>query len=143
MDKELISLETIDSLQSETIGFDILKYICLPDVLGQEKDSILYFAGRRLARQFEINTLEDVIFLFDRFRWGRLEIIKHKKHEQRFHLMSDDVARRIELPLDVEFRLEAGFLAEAVQRLMERPCEAVEEVNKRLYRVELRVVFTD
>jgi len=143
MDKEQLKLHTIDQLSSETIGYDILKYVCLPNMLGTEKDAILYFSGRDLARNIEITSLDDLIYLFEKFRWGKLELVKQKKHELIFHLMSDDIVHRLRSPLDVDFRMEAGFIAEMIQRIYGRHCEAAEKVNEKLYRVQFQVVFTD
>jgi len=143
MEKEVLSLHEIDQLSSETIGYDILKYVSLPNIFGSEKDAIMYYVGRDLARHIEIRSSDDLLYLFDKFRWGKLEIIKQKKHEFVFHLMSDDIVHRLRSPLDIDFRLEAGFLAEAMQILFERPCECTEKVNEKLYRVQFRAIFTD
>lgn len=133
----------LDELDSETVGQDVLRYISLPNVLGHEKDTLLYFVGRTLAREIELETLNDVIYLFKKFRWGNLELVKDKKKEMVFHLMADEVVRRLEAPFDTDFRMEAGFIAEAVQRLTDRPTECSETINERLYRIQFKVFFTD
>lgn len=57
--------------------------------------------------------------------------------------MSDDIFERMNASLDVDFRLEAGFIAEIITLLTERPCECTEKVNERLYRVEFQVHYLD
>ncbi|HLR42672.1 MAG TPA: DUF2507 domain-containing protein [Pseudogracilibacillus sp.] len=143
MQKEELPLHVIEQLSSETIGYDILKYVSLPNVFGAEKEAIMYYVGRDLARNIEMRSMDDLLYLFDKFRWGKLELIKQKKNEMTFHLMSDDIVHRLRSPLEVDFRLEAGFLAEAIQRLYERHSECTEKVNEKLYRVQFKVIFTD
>ena len=143
MNSNLITLSTIDKLPQETIGQDVLRYIGLQDVLGKEKDTLLYFIGKQMARRFEINNLEDLIYLFYTLRWGKLELIKEKKKSLTFHLMSDDIVERMNTSLDIDFRLEAGFIAETITFLMERPCECVETINERLFRAEFKIHYLD
>lgn len=143
MQKEELPLHVIEQLSSETIGYDILKYVSLPNVFGREKEAIMYYVGRDLARNIEMRSMDDLLYLFDKFRWGKLELIKQKKNEMTFHLMSDDIVHRLRSPFEVDFRLEAGFLAEAIQKLYERHSECTEKVNEKLYRVQFKVIFTD
>lgn len=143
MQKEELPLHVIEQLSSETIGYDILKYVSLPNVFGREKEAIMYYIGRDLARNIEMRSMDDLLYLFDKFRWGKLELIKQKKNEMTFHLMSDDIVHRLRSPFEVDFRLEAGFLAEAIQRLYERHSECTEKVNEKLYRVQFNLIFTD
>lgn len=143
MSSEQISLSMLNEFDSQTIGQDIIRYVSLPSFLGQEKDILLYFIGRTLARKIHTETLDDIIYIFSKFRWGQLELVKDKKNQLIFHLMSDEVVKRIEAPVETEFRLEAGFIAEAIQNLTNRPAECSETINERLYRVQFKVVFTD
>lgn len=143
MSDQLISLSTLDKLPDTTLGQDILRYVTLPQVLGQQKDTILYFIGRNLSRSLHIEVLDDVIYLFNKFKWGHLELVKEKKKHLIFHLMSDEVVTRLEAPFETDFRLEAGFLAESIAKITERPAECIETINERLYRIEFKVIFTD
>lgn len=143
MNEKIIPLSYFNDLPEHTRGQDVLRYISMPALLGEEKDTIMYFIGRDLARRIEIKKLDDIIFLFKKFNWGALELIKERKWELEFHVMSDDVAQRMTSNFDIEYRLEAGFLAEAITKVMNRPCECIETINERLYRVELKVTFVD
>lgn len=143
MSDQLISLTSLDQLPDSTLGQDILRYVALPQALGRDKDSILYFIGRNLSRKFQIEVLDDVIYLFNKLKWGQLELIKEKKKQLVFHLMSDEVAARLQAPFDSDFRLEAGFIAESITKITERPAECIETINERLYRIEFKVIFTD
>lgn len=143
MESNLISLSTLDKLPKDTTGHDIIRYVGLPDVLGPEQATLLYFMGKQLARKFELNNMEDIVYLFYSLRWGKLELIKEKKKQLTFHLMSDDIVERMKSPLEIDFRLEAGFIAQAISHITERPCECTETINARLFRVELKVDYLD
>ncbi|MDY0396908.1 DUF2507 domain-containing protein [Virgibacillus halophilus] len=54
-------------MQSPGAGYDILRYIALPELFGDEKDSLLYFMGKKLARKFSISNMEELatFFYFD------------------------------------------------------------------------------
>lgn len=143
MDNHVLPITTFDKLPPETVGHDILRYISLPNLLGEDKDKLLYYIGRNLARQIEINTLDDLIFLFQKFQWGKLELVKDKRNKLLFYLMADEVAQRILSSLAIDFRLESGFIAEAMEKITKRECECHESVNERLYRVQFQVIFTD
>src|SRR5690625_3807753 len=143
MGNQLISLSTLNEFDPETIGQDVIRYVSLPSFLGHEKDTLLYFIGRTLARKIQIETLEDIVYLFAKFRWGNLELIKDKKNQMIIHLMADEVVKRLQSPIETDFRLEAGFLAEAIQTITDRPSESIETINERLYREHIRVMFTD
>src|SRR5690625_53011 len=133
MSNEQIPLSTLEEFDSETIGQDVLRYIGLPIVLGHEKDTLLYFIGRTLARKIHMETLEDLMYLFSKFRWGQLELIKDKRNQMVFHLMADEVVKRLQTTVETDFRLEAGFIAESVHQLTGRPAECNESINERLF----------
>ncbi|WP_164668440.1 YslB family protein [Virgibacillus doumboii] len=142
-DQESMSVALLDDLHTSGAGYDILRYISLPELLGTESNTLLYFMGKNLARKLEIQTISDIIYSFDKLGWGRLELVKEKKKVLTFHLMADAVVYRLSAPFDTEFRLEAGFLAEALQSIKSRPCECTEEINKKIHQVEFSVVYTD
>lgn len=143
MDEKLIPLSHFDNLPEPTAGHDVLRYISMPDFLGQEKETILYFIGRNLARKINIETIDDLYYLFDKFRWGTLELVKDRRRTLTFHLMSDDVATRLMSPFQIDYRLESGFIAEAIEKITQRTCECTDSVNERLYRAQFKVTFTD
>jgi len=139
--ERLLSISHLDQLHTAGAGYDILRYVALPELLGKETKTILYFAGRNLARKFDITSMEDINYIFEKLGWGHLELIKEKKKEFIFHLMSDSVALRLQSSLDADFRLEAGFLAEAMQQVKDTTCECAEKINERIFRVEFTVIF--
>lgn len=138
-----VPLSILDEFLATSTGYDVMRYISLPDIFGDEAHTLLYFTGRRLARKLDIKTKDDIYYAFQKLSWGQLELTKERKRSMSFYLMSDEVVKRITAPITVDFRLESGFLAEAIQKIMNRPCECKERVNKRLYRVQFEIIFTD
>lgn len=143
LNDERIPLSVLDEFLPSSIGHDILRYISLPDIFGSESDSLLYFTGRKLARKLEIKTKDDIYYIFKKLGWGHLELTKEKKRSITFYLMSDEIVKRIKAPITVDFRLESGFLAEAIEKVTSRSCECIDNVNERLYRVKFEVIYTD
>ncbi|MBN6206396.1 YslB family protein [Ralstonia pickettii] len=139
---EKVSVAKLDELYTAGAGFDILRYVALPEFLGDEAPTLLYFMGRNLARKFEMSTIEDVYYIFEKLGIGKLELVKEKKREKIFHLLADSVVLRIKSPLQADFRLEAGFLAEAMETIDNVDCECVEEINHRIHQVQFSVIYT-
>jgi len=143
MEKKTIPLSILDEFMPETVGQDILRYVCLPDFLGSERETLLYYFGKNLARLLEIKTLDDIHYVFHKLQWGNLELIKDKRNHMIFHLMSDEVVHRIKSSITTDFRMESGFLAESIFKLTTRPCECTEKINEKLFRIEFKLFFVD
>ncbi|WP_339214424.1 YslB family protein [Ornithinibacillus sp. FSL M8-0202] len=141
--QEKLPVEILDKIQSTGAGYDVLRYIGLPDVFGSEADALLYFMGKGLARKFNFQSMGDVIYFFEKMGWGRLELIKEKNNKLEFHLLADSVVQRLKMPINTEFRIEAGFLAEAISILKNVECECVEEIRAKIHQVEFTVLFVD
>ncbi|WP_405100720.1 YslB family protein [Oceanobacillus sp. FSL H7-0719] len=137
-----LPISNLDELYTAGAGFDILRYVALPEFLGEEAPTLLYFMGRNLARKFEINTIEDVYYIFEKLGVGKLELVKEKKHEKIFHLLADSVFLRLKSSVQADFRLEAGFLAEAMEAVDGVECECVEDINHRIHQVQFSVINT-
>lgn len=129
----------LDELHTSGAGYDILRYIALPELFGDQANTLLYFTGKNIARKFTLQSINDILLAFEKIGWGKLELIKSSKKSLTFHLMADSVAYRLLAPFDTEFRLEAGFLAESIQMIENIDCECVEEIHKRIHQVEFKV----
>ncbi|MBM7597772.1 putative hydrocarbon binding protein [Virgibacillus halotolerans] len=140
--QQLLPVSQLEDLYTAGAGYDVLRYMTLPELLGTESKTLLYFMGRNLARSLDLQAVEDIYYTFEKMGWGKLELVKEKKKELVFHLMSDSIARRLQASLDIEFYLESGFLAEAIQQLENVECECVEEINSKIMQVEFSVFFT-
>ncbi|MFD2627962.1 DUF2507 domain-containing protein [Oceanobacillus kapialis] len=141
-EQDRLSISLLNDLQSTGAGYDVIRYIGLPELFGSEADTLLYFMGRNLSRKFSLESIEDICELVEKLGWGKLELIKEKKKELVFQLMADSVAQRLQAPLHTEFRLEAGFLAEAVQMVIGTECECTENIHRRIHQVQFNIVYT-
>lgn len=135
-----LSISLLHELKTSGAGYDVLRYISLPKLLGTEASTLLYFMGKDLARSFEIQSYDDIYEIADQLGWGKIELVKEKKHTLTFTLMADAVVYRLNAPINVDFRLEAGFLAKAVSMIKGNQYECSEKVNKKIYQVEFKVV---
>ncbi|SDK41856.1 YslB family protein [Sediminibacillus albus] len=141
--RQPIDLTTIDRLHTSGAGYDILRYVCLPDLLGKEASPILYIMGKNLARNLKAGTIEEVINCFSKFGWGDLHLVKEKRREMIWELTGDQIKHRHETNLDsIEYRLEAGFLAESIQQIKGTACEGIEEIKQKTNTVQFSVVYT-
>lgn len=134
-------IEILETLDSQTVGHDILRYISLPNLLGEESETLLYYMGKNLARTFDLQSIDDIQYIFEKLDWGYLELEKERKHSLTFTLMSDQLARRLQSPLSCDFRLESGFLAEAVFKVFGQKCECEEKINRNIHQVVFRIIF--
>src|SRR5690625_293465 len=144
MDSNLnnLSNKILEQLYTDGSGYDILRYIVLPELLGLEKKIILYFMGKNIARKFSFETIEEIQHAFRKLGCGKLELVKERYKSDTFQLIAQAVDYRIRELFVTEFRLESGFLAESMQQIERTECECVEKVNKRLHQVELKVILT-
>ncbi|MFZ4450599.1 DUF2507 domain-containing protein [Salibacterium aidingense] len=108
-------------------NYILLRETLLPALLGTEEADILYWGGKRIARTYPAETLEDISSFFEKAGWGNLALNSEKRKEMQFEM---DVARE-EKPLDRH--LEAGFLAEQIERLKGKTAETyITEKRKRV-----------
>lgn len=104
------------------VGYETLRDLLLPELLGDNPD-ILYWAGKKLAREFNLAKDEDLPIFFHQAGWGTLERLKAHQQKQLFKVSGPIVALR--LKKNAEFQLEAGFLAETIQNQLGFVVEAI------------------
>lgn len=123
-------------------GYELMRDILLPDILGKHTADILYWGGKSLARKFPLVSLEEIEAFFLEAGWGELKKTEEKKDEQIFTLSGPSIERRLSLKTDTSFKMEAGFLAEQIQNQKKAVTEAAEEIQKRAKTVRI-IVRTD
>jgi predicted hydrocarbon binding protein len=120
-------------------GYELLREVLLPDLLGRESASILYWAGKVLARKYPLQSVEDMITFFQQAGWGTLQLKSEKKDELEFELSSDLIKTRFKEHPDCHFQLEAGFLAQQIENQKEVITETYEHPKKKLSIVSFTV----
>ncbi|MBH0230084.1 YslB family protein [Halobacillus yeomjeoni] len=140
-DSTNITTSNISSLVGTGAGFDMLRYYTLPDFLGKDAPYILYFMGKNIARQSEIYDFEDLYEFYQYMGWGELELATEKKKELHFKLSGHIIEKRLHQKFfKVDFRLECGFLAEALRKLTDHTYECFEEINKKESIIEIKAI---
>ncbi|KRM95765.1 hypothetical protein FC19_GL001243 [Liquorilactobacillus aquaticus DSM 21051] len=95
-------------------GYALIRDALLPDLIG-DNANILYWSGKKLAREFLLTTETDLPLFFKQANWGDLKKIKNDKKQQIFKLDGAIVTQRIKRTPKADFLLEAGFIAETIQ----------------------------
>lgn len=97
-----------------TLGYEIMRDILIPELIG-DNHNILYWAGKRLAREIFLAKDEDLPIFFSETGWGDLKRTKSNEKQQFFELTGPIVQLRATTIDNPDFLLEAGFLAETIQ----------------------------
>lgn len=117
-------------------GYELLREVLIPTILGKETSAILYWAGKDLARQYPLQTLDDTIDFFAKAGWGSLTVKTEGKNELEVELTSPVIKERLQKKnMATTFQLEAGFLAQQMEQLKNVVAECYEHPKKRAGKV--------
>lgn len=109
-----------------SFGYHLIRNVLLQQMFGEEYESILYWSGKSLAREYPLHSLDEVAHFFSKAGWGTLTL--KKEGRQEWVLQLDGIERSV--LQRTSYRLEAGFLAEQVQSQKGFITEAL-EIKKR------------
>ena len=107
-------------------GYEIIRDQILESILGKHKKDVLYWAGKEVARKYPLFSLEELHSFFTQAGWGEITLEKEAKDSLTYVLTGDDDILKFN---ERCFRIEAGFLAEQVQKLNGYLTECYDEVN--------------
>ncbi|WP_428909320.1 YslB family protein [Niallia sp. Krafla_26] len=140
-DKEEIKVEEVleEKFVVPAFGYELIREVLIPDILGEETPKILYWAGKNVARKYPLESLSDIIPFFKQAGWGDLQVIKESKSELVLELSSEMITKRIKENGKSTFQLEAGFLAQQVENQKQAITEAFEHPRKRSGKVQITV----
>ncbi|MDF2791483.1 MAG: hypothetical protein K0S80_4585, partial [Neobacillus sp.] len=71
-----LTLESNEPRNISLFGYELIREFILPDILGKDTPEILYWAGKRLARNHPLNSLDEIIDFFSKASWGQLDLKK-------------------------------------------------------------------
>lgn len=118
------------------LGYEILRNQVLPSILGKHEDDILYWAGKEVARQFPIFSMDELPEFFNQAGWGTLTIQEEKENTIIF---------RVDRSNDTTFQasscqLEAGFIAEQHQQLTKQltECYGTKHIKEEIVTYEMK-----
>ncbi|WP_225422767.1 YslB family protein [Lactiplantibacillus garii] len=128
-----------NSIKASILSVEVLRDALIPNLLGDERSGILYWAGKDLARQFPTGSTEDLVTFFEQAGWGHLVLVKATNDLITYELTGEPVARRSATVKDPDFMLETGFLAE--QAVQHSGCVSEAEITFQ-NRMRLRIAVT-
>ncbi|MBB6445648.1 DUF2507 domain-containing protein [Bacillus benzoevorans] len=141
-----MSKNTAEELKQEAetvtvpaFGYELIREILLPEILGSESAEILYWAGKQLARKFSLQDFSEIADFFEKAGWGQLMIMNEKKSELELELSSLLITQRLQSKGTYHFQLEAGFIAQQIENQKEVIAEAFEHPRKRGGKVQFTV----
>ncbi|WML40772.1 YslB family protein [Neobacillus sp. OS1-2] len=132
----------VNSPEPRTIsifGYELIREVLLPEILGKDTPEILYWAGKRLARKFPLTDFDQVVEFFANASWGQLELAKETKSEIEIELTSPLIVSRVKSKAEYFFQLEAGFLAQQIELQKEVIAEAFEHPVKKANKVQFTI----
>jgi predicted hydrocarbon binding protein len=128
----------LENIYISGFGYELIREVLLPDLLGKDTASILYWAGKNLARKYPLETVEDIVTFFDKAGWGTLTVASERKDELEFELTSPLIEARLSSKEECTFQLEAGFLAQQIEQQKKLVTETYEQQKKRAK----KIIFT-
>lgn len=128
-----------DSYHVSAFGYDLIREILIPELLGKDTPYLLYWAGKSLARKFPLETIEQIVDFFSQAAWGSLLIKEENKNEIEFEIASERITHLIKQKSRTSFQLEAGFLAQQIEMQKKLICEGFEHPKKRSGKVQITV----
>lgn len=107
-------------------GQALFRDVILPDILGNDVANISYWEGKQLARRFQIGNINDLSVFFKQASFGTLQLINQTATDWQFNLFGEQVSSRLAYKntLKAPFMIEAGFLAQTVEQMIEVVTEA-------------------
>lgn len=128
-----------EALTVSQFGYELVREILIPELLGKDTAEILYWAGKRLARKYPLADLDETIRFFHDAGWGRLMIKEETRKEMVLELGSELISSRLKNNPNTTFQLEAGFLAQQIELQKKATAEAFEHPNKRSFRIQFTI----
>jgi len=119
----------IEQDMESSFAYALLRNDLLPELLGQEEQTILYWAGKHLAKKYPLSSFDEICDFFQKARWGALTVVKEKSNSIVFELIPPEPSPR-------HYKLEAGFLAEQLALMTGQVTETFEQIKRK------RVIFT-
>ncbi|GAA0352757.1 YslB family protein [Alkalibacterium iburiense] len=120
-------------------GITLLRDQLLPKLLKEDEESILYWAGKELARSYDFSSVEDILQTMEEVSFGTVEMVEKKRSSYRFHLFGSVVTSRLNGNKNATFDLETGFLAQAVQQVSQVYSEGTYRLIKKGSRIEILI----
>ncbi|WP_254119238.1 YslB family protein [Bacillus sp. FJAT-29790] len=129
-------------LKTESVpafGYELIREVLLHEILGNDAPDILYWAGKRLARKYPLESFSHTVEFFQQAGWGNLSLKKESDKEMELELYSPLIEERCQQNKICTFQLEAGFIAQQVELQKGVICESFEHPRKKGGKVQFTV----
>lgn len=120
-------------------GYDLLRYIALPELLGKDQETVLYILGKNTSRSLELDSIDTLIHAFKIIGLGELVHTKETRSEDVFTLTSPLISSRKEANIDQHYYFESGLISGTMETIHRFQCEAEETIKPRKDLVEFTV----
>jgi len=134
-------MDTMVNLENAAFPLEVLRDRLLPNLFQENESEISYWAGKSLAQTETFSNDAEIIAFFAAAGFGDLEAIKTTTTDAEWHLSGPIVMARAINEREATFSLEAGFLAQALEMVMNRPVEAISEVVRKKDYVKLTLLI--
>ncbi|QHS22947.1 DUF2507 domain-containing protein [Virgibacillus sp. MSP4-1] len=141
-EKSLLHNESLRDIQIPALGFEMMRQLTIPEVLGEDTSFVLYYLGKKLARQYPLQEIEDIQVFFHKAGFGHLNLVKQKKKKLEFELKGPLIEERFSYEEPVSYRLEAGFIAQQLSLIFNDEMECIDEENRRKKLISFYAVET-
>jgi predicted hydrocarbon binding protein len=132
-------LSQFENLHTTGLAYELIREVLLPDLLGKELSSILYWSGKSIARKFPLSNEEEIIQFFKDVGWGELSIKEKKYSVIELELSGEFITARNQSRKVTSYHLEAGFLAQQLELMQGAVTEAYVENQKKHNNVHFTV----
>jgi predicted hydrocarbon binding protein len=116
-------------------GYELIREVLLPELLGKDAPEILYWAGKKMARKYPLASINEILEFFIDANWGVLSVKEEKRRELVMELSGEIVSNRLKRDKGATFQLEAGFLAQQLEIQKAVAVETFEHPHKRLDKI--------
>ncbi|MGL4521173.1 MAG: DUF2507 domain-containing protein [Bacilli bacterium] len=120
-------------------GYELLRSHIFEQFLVNGEQPILYLSGKNVARQYPLSSDAEIRDFFSHANWGELLLEKEKKGQRIYSLSSLLIQQRFEEKRNMNYAIEAGFLAEQLQRILNFRAEATWKAEEKKRTITLIV----
>ncbi|MEY8751761.1 YslB family protein [Alkalicoccobacillus gibsonii] len=122
-------------LETSNFGYNLIRNDVLHELLGTEKETLLYWIGKSTARSYPLENTDDLISFFERAEWGTLSLVKEKPYEKTFELTGPWMGKKDQRC----YQLEAGFLAQQFETQTQATAVAVLSEKRQLVQIQVTI----
>lgn len=128
-------MESNNHTEDPLFGYELIRNDVLSELLGKEKDSLLYWMGKSVARKYPLETIEEMILFFEKAQWGSLHLLKEKPYERTYELTAPWMGKTDQRC----YQLEAGFIAQQIETWTQATSVALITEKKELIQINVTI----